>query len=316
MKEAGTNNLNDWLAGACGGVVGLVVGFPLDTTKVQLQTAADGAERIRIIDMFKKIKTDGMFTGFFRGLTMPLCSYAFFNSLYFGVYGQALKKIREWKGQTESTYLDIMMASLCGGLSTLIPSCPIEVIKCTLQAQVGNKHLASHHTTKYYSGPIHCMASIFKQRGLRGLYKGVGIQATREVPASMVYLPVFVFYDEMLGKYTPLHANGIIAGSIAGGLSGVTMWTTIMPIDVIKTRLQSDSLGVKYKGIVDCAVKTYKSGGIRTFYSGLLVCAIRAFPCNAAILAVYKKTLHYLNSLSATSVSHPEVLYPSEREHN
>jgi hypothetical protein len=45
------------------GVVGLIVGFPLDTTKVQMQTAATESDRVRIIDMFKKIRTDGMVSG-------------------------------------------------------------------------------------------------------------------------------------------------------------------------------------------------------------------------------------------------------------
>jgi solute carrier family 25 carnitine/acylcarnitine transporter 20/29 len=176
--------------------------------------------------------------------------------------------------------------------------------------------LAGQQITKYYSGPVQCMASIYQQRGVRGLYKGVGIQAIREVPASITYLPTFVFYDEMLGKYTPLHADGIVAGSIAGGLAGVTMWSVIIPIDVIKTRLQSDCLGVQYKGIVDCIIKTYQTGGIRTFYRGLFVCCVRAFPCNAAILAVYKKTLYYLNSRTAPAIYEseiPEVSYISER---
>ncbi len=58
------------------------------------------------------------------------------------------------------------------------------------------------------------------------------------------------------------------------GVAGITGATTVFPIDLVKTRLQSQtkemlSSGkstVQYNGMVDCFKKTYQAGGIKSFY--------------------------------------------------
>lgn len=72
---------------------------------------------------------------------------------------------------------------------------------------------------------------------------------------------------------------------MAGGLAGVMSWIVTFPIDVVKTRLQSDVAG-KYTGAVDCMIKTYKAEGHAAFSRGLVSTVIRAFPTNAATFTV------------------------------
>ncbi|VDM74195.1 unnamed protein product [Strongylus vulgaris] len=65
------------------------------------------------------------------------------------------------------------------------------------------------------------------------------------------------------------------------GLAGIVGVTCVFPIDLVKTRLQNQRIGPKgeleYSGIIDCAKKTWKSGGmskfskIRALYSGSAV---------------------------------------------
>lgn len=63
-----------------------------------------------------------------------------------------------------------------------------------------------------------------------------------------------------------------------GGLAGVVGVTCVFPIDLVKTRLQNQPIlpngEVQYKGILDCAKQTWRSGGVsmfskvRALYSG------------------------------------------------
>jgi solute carrier family 25 carnitine/acylcarnitine transporter 20/29 len=53
-------------------------------------------------------------------------------------------------------------------------------VKCLLQIQNNDKLL--------YNGMIDCVRKIYKENGIRGVYKGFLITMYRELPASGVYL--------------------------------------------------------------------------------------------------------------------------------
>ena len=56
------------------------------------------------------------------------------------------------------------------------------------------------------------------------------------------------------------------------------------PIDVIKTRLQSNHS----KSVIDCINKTYKEGIIKGFYSGTLARLSRVVPGQGIIFMTYE----------------------------
>ena len=62
--------------------------------------------------------------------------------------------------------------------------------------------------------------------------------------------------------------------------------------DVIKSRLQTDAIGDgrKYSNALDCAIKSYRSEGIRTFFRGLGPTLCRAAPVNAMVDSVLNIT--------------------------
>lgn len=43
-----------------------------------------------------------------------------------------------------------------------------------------------------------------------------------------------------------------------------------MPIDTVKTRMQSIEASAQYKNSIDCVVKIFKQEGLLTFWSGAL----------------------------------------------
>ena len=71
---------------------------------------------------------------------------------------------------------------------------------------------------------------------------------------------------------------------VAGGLGGVSYWLATYPLDMIKTRIQADSLDPakrQYKGFLDAYGQIARSGGTSAFFRGFAPCMIRAFPANA-----------------------------------
>lgn len=73
----------------------------------------------------------------------------------------------------------IFSAGLLAGVFTTVIMAPGERIKCLLQIQ-------ANEGTKKYNGSIDCAAKLYKEGGIRSVFKGTGATLMRDVPASGV----------------------------------------------------------------------------------------------------------------------------------
>lgn len=286
--------LHDYIAGALGGATGLVFGHPFDTTKVQLQTQLHGNQYLGTLDAIKHINKQGLSKGFFRGLSWPLVSFGIVNSVYFGVYGNTLKLLEKDRENRKSSYANIFLAGCVGGAFQLIPAVPFDYIKVVLQSQIPHQTKNASGTTRvFFKGPIEASVHIYRTRGLTGFYKGLTIMAWRDIYSFGLYSLTFEYLNSVLNCKGWTDTNGIIADLLAGGSAGSVCWMSIMPFDVIKSRYQSD-LKTEFKGIFDCAYKSYKEEGFRVFYRGSIITCLRAFPVNAVTFLVYSQSMKYM----------------------
>ena len=135
---------------------------------------------------------------------------------------------------------------------------------------------------------------MYKQQGVRGCFRGLGATILREIPGFSVYITSYQYYCDCLTEGSQTDPSFRVS-LIAGGFAGVTSWIINIPVDVVKSRLQSDSLTKpKYSGFKDCAVKLWQHEGMRVFWRGLPVTCLRAFPLNAITLGVYSSTLQFM----------------------
>lgn len=82
---------------------------------------------------------------------------------------------------------------VAGAVSGLV-SCPLDVIKTKLQAQGGfraSKNGVKISSTAAYRGVTGTAARIWKEEGLRGMYRGLGPMLLGYVPTWAVYLTVY-----------------------------------------------------------------------------------------------------------------------------
>lgn len=92
--------------------------------------------------------------------------------------------------------------------------------------------------TANHRGPVSCVRHIIKVGGLRSLFAGTTVTIIREIPAYGVYMAAYVLLRRLAtpeNRRDPVLALDLLAGGFAGTLS----WVTTMPIDVVKTRIQS-----------------------------------------------------------------------------
>ncbi|XP_073410542.1 solute carrier family 25 member 45 [Dendrobates tinctorius] len=281
----------EFIAGWISGALGLVVGHPIDTVKVRLQTQS----RYRgILDCILKTYKKETILGFFKGMSFPVGSVAVSNSLMFGSYSNALLYItgtecKDWRNPPENHH--VFLAGSFAGLVQVYFTAPVDLIKVRLQNQTESfKQGKPDSLQARYRGPVHCAVSIFKEEGIRGLYRGCNALIVRDVPTLGLY---FLTY-EVLCKW--MTSDGEIPDSwtmlFAGGCAGTAGWAAANPMDVIKSRLQMDGMKcVQYRGILDCTYKSIKQEGLRVLCKGLTVNSLRAFPVNAVTFLSYEKLL-------------------------
>ncbi|CAD5122562.1 DgyrCDS10978 [Dimorphilus gyrociliatus] len=272
---------SDFAAGLAGGCAGLTFGHPFDTIKVRQQTMGDKCGTI-LNCLKRSLELEGP-KGLFKGMAFPLVSVGFLNSIFFGVYGNALKFIDN--GDKEPSYSSIFMSGAFAGAIQAVPASTIELVKVKLQGQIGRNE---------FKGPFDCLRRIYKNHGIRGCFRGLTPTILRDMPGFGVYI---ASYQAMCDFATPEghHQPSVRAMLLSGGLGGVFSWIVNIPIDIVKSRLQADNLSnPKYKSSWDCVQQSYRNNGWRVFWRGLPVSCLRAFPVNSVTFVVYSQTLAYI----------------------
>ncbi|XP_006166897.1 solute carrier family 25 member 48 isoform X2 [Tupaia chinensis] len=172
--------------------------------------------------------------GFFKGMSFPLASIAVYNSVVFGVFSNTQRflsqhRCREPEASPPRTLSDLLLASMVAGVVSVGLGGPVDLIKIRLQMQTqpfqeANLGLKPRVTAlgeqPAYQGPVHCIATIVKNEGLAGLYRGASAMLLRDVPGYCLYFIPYIFLSEWI---TPeaCTAPSPCAVWLAGGMAGV-----------------------------------------------------------------------------------------------
>ncbi|XP_043925830.1 solute carrier family 25 member 48 [Protopterus annectens] len=269
--------VDDFIAGWVGGAASVIVGHPLDTVKTHLQAGHGYRNTLHcILTIYRNENA----TGFFKGMSFPLASIAVYNSVVFGIFSNVQRLITQYRcGQEKAvpTLSDVAFASMVTGLISVGIGCPVDLVKIRLQMQTAptfqanvnlasggasHKNILSSQTV--YRGPIDCIRSVLRKEGICGMYRGAGAMIFRDVPGYCLY---FIPYSLLCYWFTPEDHSTPSALSVwlAGGISGAISWGTATPMDVVKSRLQSDGVCQnKYNGVKDCIIKSYHNEGMQS----------------------------------------------------
>ncbi|KAL3426301.1 mitochondrial carrier protein [Phlyctema vagabunda] len=292
----------DFWAGYISGAAGIIIGNPLDLLKVRLQAG----ERITAAaPSTYSSQFSGGAGSLIRGATAPILGYGALNALLFVTYNRT-SALLSGGGADEvtPTLWTTWMVGAVGGLATWVISTPTELIKCRAQMQQATV-TSSWGITR----------EILRREGVRGLYFGGVVTALRD---SIGYGFYFWSYELSTRLMTSQEQDQGSAGGeaakvlLCGGLAGVVTWASVFPLDVIKTRVQTQAFGPENApllepgrpsqpvlqrrlGAVEIAKAAYHQDGMRVFFRGLGICSVRAFIVNAAQWAVYEWIMRELS---------------------
>ena len=288
----------DFWASYSSAAIGICIGNRLDIIKTELQA---GNKIFTSPAVPVREHAVSRFTNLFRGAAAPILGLGALNSILFMTFNRTLNVLEpSIFDPTKLAGVDlgkIWAAGAVGGLACWIVSAPSELVKCRTQLKIDGQ-------TSSYATAV----NVFKQQGVRGLYLGGSITSIRE---SFGYAWYFWSYEvtkrfllsRQADPFQDPKASDIL---IAGGIAGVVTWTSVFPLDVIKTRMQTQSLLVdeaaslvphkqtRPKSSLQIARDITRVEGVRGFYRGLGICSIRAFIVNAVQVSYsVSQTLRY-----------------------
>ncbi|KAG8990755.1 carnitine transporter [Tulasnella sp. JGI-2019a] len=276
-KDA-SSSVKSFISGGVGGVAAVLVGHPFDLTKTRLQTAPAGTYRGGIDVVKQTLARDGL-RGMYRGMGPPIVGVTPIFAISFWGYDLGKKIVYAATPNRPDTALSVGELAFAGFFSAIpatLVAAPAERIKVVLQVQGQGKG----GTT--YSGPLDAVRGLYKEGGMRSIFRGSVATLARDGPGSAAY---FVAYELAKKALTPADqdASQLNLGAIivAGGTAGVAMWSLAIPPDTIKSRIQSAPQGT-YNGFIDCARKTIAKDGVKALWKGFGPAMARAFPANAA----------------------------------
>ncbi|KPA74546.1 putative mitochondrial Mitochondrial ornithine carrier protein-like protein [Leptomonas pyrrhocoris] len=287
----------DLAAGGISGVVCALVGYPFETVLVLMQShklPAHTTYRSCVTDLYRR---EGV-GGFFKGIPPRLFASAVEYSLTFGGYKSALRLV----GASEErlTLLDVCAGGIGGGLATTTVLTPLELLKCRMQVTPQCSHSVSGGGGEGLGRPPLTLSAwvrhvYHREGGLRGFYQGGAATLLREVPGTALWCGA---NDVLRETMTP---RGCSAADLplwdtilCGGLSGLVYAVFVYPVDVMKTRIQTEPKRYRMKGFAQAVRTQYRTGGACSFYRGFGLVALFSFPSSALLFVTYEYAMHGL----------------------
>lgn len=289
----------DFWASYASGAVGLLIGNPLDVIKVRLQAGSSSTSSTTTSAPVPKIYQFSGARSLIRGTAAPILSSGALNSILFVSYNRTVDALKSGGPDAQASLGTTWVAGAIGGLASWVVSTPTEIVKC--RTQISSSAAASNSWS--------VARGILRTEGIRGLYFGGVVTALRDSIGYGFYFWSYELSTRFMTsrmKDQGMESAGQEAAKVllCGGLAGVVTWASIFPLDVIKTRVQTQVLGTgvsmdgiphKKHGAVQVAIKAYEREGIRVFFRGLAVCSVRAFFVNAVQWAVYELLMRELS---------------------
>lgn len=273
-----------------------VTTIPLDTAKVRLQIQGQNPHGTpnpytSMVNCLVRITKEEGATALFKGLVPGIARQCVYGSLRFGFYEpmrNTFYDLIEGGHDYDNSGITVkVLAGLASGAAAMSIAQPTDVIKIKLQAQ---GKLPAGVQPRYH-GFFHAFGTIFKEEGIRGLWRGLSANILRNATYNCVELAV---YDQikqvLLGIGMSDTPKTHCVGAFAAGFAAVLVGS---PIDVVKTRLMQgglDKAGNRiYNGPFDCIIKILKTEHPLAFYQGFWPNFYRVGAWNVVMFLVYEQ---------------------------
>ncbi|KAG5540476.1 hypothetical protein RHGRI_020629 [Rhododendron griersonianum] len=296
--------VRELIAGGAAGAFAKTAVAPLERIKILLQTRTEGFHSLGVYQSLKKVLKHEGGLGFYKGNGASVLRIVPYAALHFMTY----ERYRDWILDNYSALgtgpiIDLLAGSASGGTAVLC-TYPLDLARTKLAYQVVDTRgsfqnsARSTHVQPAYNGIKNVLESVYKEGGVRALYRGIG-------PTLIGILPYaglkFYIYEELKRHVPEDQQKSITMRLSCGALAGLFGQTLTYPLDVVRRQMQVEHLrpsiqgGARYRSTMQGLATIVRNQGWTQLFAGLSINYIKIVPSVAIGFTVYDTMKSSLN---------------------
>lgn len=275
------------LAGAAAGMTEHMVMFPLDTVKTRMQsyTGVRDFAATGVLRAARSIaRTEGA-GALWRGVGAVALSAGPAHALYFAAYEAVRASLEARRTPFAPAVAGAAATVVMDGVMT-----PLDVVKQRMQLSADAR----------YPSVLACARAVYSSQGASAFFAGYRATLVMNIPFTAVYFSTYEAAKKLLLRRTDERRAQFSAGShcLAGGLAGGAAAAATNPLDVVKTRLQTQGeVGARrYRGMMDALNSIRIEEGVPGLMRGIKARVLFHIPAAAVCWTTYEFCKHLMAS--------------------
>ncbi|KAI4727486.1 hypothetical protein E4T49_04742 [Aureobasidium sp. EXF-10728] len=309
-----------FLAGGISGVASRTTTAPLDRLKVYLiaqtgtneavQAVKSGAPAAAaktsantLVRACKELWAAGGIRSLFAGNGLNIVKVMPESAVKFGSYEAAKKMVARFEGHTNTRKISPVSQFIAGGVAGMVSQAvvyPLDTLKFRMQCETVPGGLRG---TKLIAATA---VKMWGKNGIFSFYRGLPMGLVGMFPYAAIDLGTFEYLKRSITAYNVKKYGGHEADAapssfttaLIGGFSGAIGASAVYPLNLLRTRLQSQGTASHprtYTGIMDVTRQTLAGEGVRGLFKGLTPNLLKVVPAVSITYVVYENTKKALN---------------------
>lgn len=289
------------LAGSIAGCSSLAACHPFDVIRIHAQTNKKNVPLLTLIKDIMFIKNHNTNYNIVKGISSL---YKGFWGPFFaqGLYKSIIFSTNSLMGQycfpnQKPTSFSIFTSGFIAGTVNCIVVSPVELIR--------TKQIISQSDKNNNNKIIKIVKDIIFQSGFRSLYRNITPSIVRDGPGVGFFFLIFnqsktimtknIILNNKLDSSSLSSTTTFLTKLLSGSLAGVGFWLWALPVDTIKTVMESSS--TSSPKMYQTTIQLLKEGGINRLYRGWRIAIARGIPSAAVTLTTYDYCIEFLTKI-------------------
>ncbi|PKA54063.1 Mitochondrial adenine nucleotide transporter ADNT1 [Apostasia shenzhenica] len=287
--------VKELIAGGAAGAFAKTAVAPLERLKILLQTRTEGFNSLGVLQSLKKLQQKEGVLGFYKGNGASVLRIVPYAALHFMTYEQyrlwILNNYCSWFGT--GPVVDLLAGSAAGGTAVLC-TYPLDLARTKLAYQIENSGQSTNGLSSTahssYTGIRDVFRKVYKDGGMRSLYRGVGPTLVGILPYAGLK---FYIYEELKSCVPEEYKKSVVLRLSCGALAGLFGQTITYPLDVVRRQMQVQSqqqmdVGLpRITGTMQGITTIVREQGWRQLFAGLSLNYLKVVPSVAIGFTVY-----------------------------